>query len=242
MPYVVYPAPRFVKLGRLIAIGKFRLFTCSKRMIFSLPLTMKYPPSSSDSSLRETSRAGELPSRWHRFDCLQLCEHRLLGEASSNAGASNLDHDGNLAKLSGELNGIASIDAVLKSGGELSPVCSVPLSALGRVDFSVHGQLVGWRHLRLLQGDILDPNVKFVSAFRRRAVVAIEENFCANVLQAVCEKAGLSIAAEDGVEGFNVRVDCLLESRIRGVILWRIAEEILATQSVELVVPFRAGG
>jgi hypothetical protein len=37
-------------------------------MIFSIPLTTKYPPSSSDSSFLCTSNAGEFFSRWHRFD------------------------------------------------------------------------------------------------------------------------------------------------------------------------------
>lgn len=56
------------------------------------------------------------------------------------------------------------------------------------------------------------------------------------------KKAGLSIAAEDGVERLNVRIDCQLESRIGGMIGGRIAKQILATQSMELVVPFCAGG
>lgn len=117
----------------------------------------------------------------------------------------------------------------------------MPLSALGGENFSVQGQLVGWRYLRLLQRHLLDSNVQAVFAFGASSVVAIEENFCANIRQAVRKKAGLSIAAEDGVEGLNVRIDCELESRIGGMVGWRIAEQILTTQGVELVVPFRAG-
>ncbi len=69
MPYGEYEGPRFWKLGRLIAMGKFLRFIRSRRMIFSIPFTMKYPPSSSDSSFLCTRRAGELFSRWHLLDC-----------------------------------------------------------------------------------------------------------------------------------------------------------------------------
>jgi hypothetical protein len=117
----------------------------------------------------------------------------------------------------------------------------VTLPALGRVDFAVLGILVGRRHLGLLQVDVLDLDGQTVLAVRARAVIAVEEHLGANVGQAVGEQAGLAVGAEQPIEGLDMGVHGLLKGGIGGVVLGGVAEQALAAEGVELVVPVGFG-
>lgn len=84
----------------------------------------------------------------------------------------------------------------------------MPLPALGGKDFAVASQLVGGRNLGLLQVDIFDADAEPIPFFGAHPIVAVEEGLCANVREAVGQQAGLSVIAEDAIEGLDVGVDC----------------------------------
>lgn len=90
-------------------------------MIFSFPLTMKYPPNSSDSSFLCTSKAGELFARWHLFDF--LCQLPCLRHSNKEYRCIYLNHDGHVAQFSDELMWISIIDPVLESSREFAAIC-----------------------------------------------------------------------------------------------------------------------
>jgi hypothetical protein len=58
----------------------------------------------------------------------------------------------------------------------------------------------------------------------------------------VCQQTRLAIVAEDSIEGLKMGIDGFLESRVGAVILGGVSEEVLAAQSVELVIPLGIGG
>lgn len=116
----------------------------------------------------------------------------------------------------------------------------MPLSALGGQNLSVTRHLVGGRDLRPLQSYILDAKGESVPPLGPCFSVAVEEELCPNIRQGVRQQAGLSVVAENAIEGFDVRVNGQLKRGVRGVVLGGVLEEMLATESVVLVVPLRA--
>lgn len=153
-----------------------------------------------------------------------------------------LEHNWNLTKLSSELDRVAAIETVLEGGRQLASVCDMAFSALRRENFAVFGLLVGGGDLRALKVHILEPDANAVLPLRPSPLVAVEVDLCADVCQTVRQQSGLAIVAKKAVERLDVRVDGSLESRVCRMILGRISEQVLTTESVVFVIPLRACG
>lgn len=115
------------------------------------------------------------------------------------------------------------------------------LSALCRQNLFVPCELVGGGHLGFGQGNILEPYSQDILSLRSRPIIAIQEGLCTNVCQAVSQYPRLAVVAENLVEGFDVRIDGSLQSRVGGVIFGRIPEEVFTTKRVVLVIPVGLG-
>jgi hypothetical protein len=115
-------------------------------------------------------------------------------------------------------------------------------SALCRENFAVLGLLVRRGNLRALEVHILEPDADTVLPLGPGPLVAVEVDLCANVCQTVRQQSGLAIVAKKAVERLDVRVDGSLESRVCRVVLGRVSEQVLTTESVVFVIPLRACG
>lgn len=69
-----------------------------------------------------------------------------------------LDHDWHLTNFPDKLHGVTIVDAVLEGGRKLAPVRGMSFPAFCGENFPVLCKLVGWRYLRLLERDTLDPH------------------------------------------------------------------------------------
>jgi len=69
-------------------------------------------------------------------------------------------------------------------------------------------------------------------------IVAVKERLGPNIREAVRQQPRLAVVAKDAIEGLDVGIDGQLQRGVRAAVFRRIAEEILATESVEPMVPF----
>lgn len=140
---------------------------------------------------------------------------------SAGKPVSHLDHDRKVTDLSGKLLRIATVDSVLEGGRELASIGDMSLSAFGGHDLSLLCEFVARRNLRLEQLHALVSNAELVPANRRRPVVAIEKDSCANVGKTPLQQA---IGLKDGVERFNMRVDGELQQRVCRLVFRRLTK------------------
>lgn len=152
-------------------------------------------------------------------------------------GTTYLHHNWHLTQLPNKFLRLSIVDSELKGGGELSAICDMSLSALGGEDFTALGELIGGWYLGFLKGDALVPDGQLVLGFWGGPVVAIQVGLCPDLGERMVEQTGLPIGAEEGVEGFDVWVDGLLESWVRCTIGGWVPEELFTADRVKLVVP-----
>lgn len=111
----------------------------------------------------------------------------------------------------------------------------MPLSALSGQDLTVPRRvLVARRQLRLLDENLLHPDGQLILARRPGPLVSVEVGLRADVLEALRDEP---VLLEEGIEGVDVRFDGGLERRVCRVIGGGIAEEMFATQSIEVRRP-----
>jgi hypothetical protein len=127
---------------------------------------------------------------------IDLTEVALVTRGREPSRPPYLDHDGDLAQFSHNLNRITPVDLVLKGSRKTTSVGNVTLSAFGRENLAVARHLVRRRNLGLLEVHIFDSDLEEVSTLDTGSIVAIEICLGANVGKTVVQQAGLAILTE----------------------------------------------